>query len=126
MNDLRHKFGRLAVIAAALALAGCSADELATEGGGSVAPPSGQTAASGTVNFTNNTSMTIGNGLDGLTRTAWLPTTRGAAFDMSGNSACTLTIPELPEPDINVDVLSEGREVIGDINFDPVVIHKLY
>lgn len=126
MNDLRHKFGRLAVIAAALALAGCSADELATEGGGSVAPPSGQTAASGTVNFTNNTSMTIGNGLDGLTRTAWLPTTRGAAFDMSGNSACTLTIPELPEPDINVDVISEGREDIGDINYDPVVIHKLY
>ena len=101
MNDLRHKFGRLAVIAAALALAGCSADELATEGGGSVAPPSGQTAASGTVNFTNNTSMTIGNGLDGLTRAAWL--TRGAAFDMNDNKACTLAMPEqtLTEEEIN-------------------------
>ena len=120
MNDLRHKFGRLAVVAAALALAACSADELATEGGGSVAPPSGQTAASGTVSFTNNTSMTIGNGLDGITRAAWL--TRGATFDMADNLACSLDMPEQPSTEG-----SETSEVkpggdIGDISGKSVVI----
>ena len=69
-RNFNNRLGLLAFSAAAIMMAGCSADELATEGGGSVAPPSGQTAASGTVNFTNNTSMTIGNGLDGLTRAA--------------------------------------------------------
>lgn len=124
MNDLRHKFGRLAVIAAALALAGCSADELATEGGGSVAPPSGQTAASGTVNFTNNTSMTIGNGLDGLTRAAWL--TRGTIFPE--NEACDIKMPEQPSQE-EIDAVE--TRITDTVEYDewmgltePIVIEK--
>ena len=96
MNEnLRKQLNRFAFVAVAATLAACSADEL-TQGGDAALPqPGGPTASSGTVNFTNNTSMTIGNGLPGGTRTAWL--TRGATFDMADNGACTLTMPEQPE-----------------------------
>lgn len=73
-------------------LAACSADELAT-GGGAVSPPSGEILTSGTVKFTNNTSLTIGSG-HALTRSAVM--TRGAAFDMTDNEACKLDIPVEP------------------------------
>ena len=95
MNEnLRKLLNRFAFVAVAATLAACSADEL-TQGGDAALPqPGGATASSGTVNFTNNTSMTIGNGLPGGTRTAWL--TRGATFDMADNGACTLAMPEQP------------------------------
>lgn len=101
-RDFNNRLGLLALSAAAIMMAGCSADELATADDGRVPPPGGQTVASGTVNFTNNTSMTIGNGLAGATRAAWMMT-RGAMFDMSDNKACTLIMPEqtLTEEDIN-------------------------
>lgn len=96
MNEnLRKLLNRFAFVAVAATLAACSADELAQGGDGTLPQPGGPTASSGTVNFTNNTSMTIGNGLPGGTRTAWL--TRGATFDMADNGACTLTMPEQPE-----------------------------
>ena len=96
MNEnLRKLLNRFAFVAVAATLAACSADELAQGGDGTLPQPGGATASSGTVNFTNNTSMTIGNGLPGGTRTAWL--TRGATFDMADNGACTLTMPEQPE-----------------------------
>lgn len=95
IENLRKQLNRFAFIAVAATLAACSADEL-TQGGDAALPqPGGATASSGTVNFTNNTSMTIGNGLPGGTRTAWL--TRGATFDMADNEACTLAMPEQPE-----------------------------
>ena len=80
-------------------LASCSADELNSGGGSTIVPPSGETVSSGTVNFTNNTSMTIGNGsiTEGTTRTAWM--TRGASFDFDGNEACKLEMPETPSDD---------------------------
>ena len=93
--NLRKLLNRFAFVAVAATLAACSADELAQGGDGTLPQPGGPTASSGTVNFTNNTSMTIGNGLPGGTRTAWL--TRGATFDMADNGACTLTMPEQPE-----------------------------
>ena len=74
-------------------LAACSTDELPTGGGTTVSPPLGETLASGTVNFTNNTSLTIGSE-PAQTRTAFLK--RGAAFDFEGNDACKLDI--LVEP----------------------------
>ena len=93
-ENLRKLLNRFAFVAVAATLAACSADEL-TQGGDAALPqPGGATASSGTVNFTNNTSMTIGNGLPGGTRTAWL--TRGATFDMADNAACTLAMPEQP------------------------------
>ena len=93
-ENLRKLLNRFAFVAVAATLAACSADEL-TQGGDAALPqPGGATASSGTVNFTNNTSMTIGNGLPGGTRTAWM--TRGATFDMADNAACTLTMPEQP------------------------------
>lgn len=96
MNEnLRKLLNRFAFVAVAATLAACSADELTQGGDGTLPQPGGATASSGTVNFTNNTSMTIGNGLPGGTRTAWL--TRGATFDMADNGACTLTMPEQPE-----------------------------
>ena len=95
IENLRKQLNRFAFIAVAATLAACSADEL-TQGGDAALPqPGGATASSGTVNFTNNTSMTIGNGLPGGTRAAWL--TRGATFDMADNGACTLAMPEQPE-----------------------------
>lgn len=77
-------------------LAACSTDELPT-GGGTVSPPSGETLASGTVNFTNNTSLTIGSE-PAQTRTAFLK--RGAAFDFEGNDACKLDIPVEPTQEV--------------------------
>lgn len=77
-------------------LAACSADELAT-GGGTVSPPSGETLTSGTVKFTNNTSLTIGSA-PAQTRAAFL--TRGAAFDFEGNDACKLDIPAAPTQEV--------------------------
>ena len=53
--------------------------------------------ASGTVNFTNNTSLTIGSE-PAQTRTAFLK--RGAAFDFEGNDACKLDIPVEPTQEV--------------------------
>lgn len=85
-----------AAFAGMVLLASCSADELNSGGGSTIVPPSGETVSSGTVNFTNNTSMTIGNGsiTDGTTRTAWM--TRAASFDFDGNEACKLEMPAEP------------------------------
>ena len=77
-------------------LAACSTDELPT-GGGTVSPPSGETLASGTVNFTNNTSLTIGSE-PAQTRAAFLK--RGAAFDFEGSDACKLDIPVEPTQEV--------------------------
>ncbi len=122
MNEnLRKLLNRFAFVAVAATLAACSADELAQGGDGTLPQPGGPTASSGTVNFTNNTSMTIGNGLPGGTRTAWL--TRGATFDMADNAACTLTMPEQPEVG---DASSFGSyfdgKNIGDVKGKPAVI----
>ena len=88
-----------AAFAGMVLLASCSADELNFGGGSTIVPPSGETVSSGTVNFTNNTSMTIGNGsiTEGTTRTAWM--TRGKSFDFDGNEACKLEMPETPSDD---------------------------
>lgn len=85
-----------AAFAGMVLLASCSADELNSGGGSTIVPPSGETVSSGTVNFTNNTSMTIGNGsiTEGTTRTAWM--TRGKSFDFDGNEACKLEMPAQP------------------------------
>ena len=77
-------------------LAACSTDELPT-GGGTVSPPSGEILTSGTVKFTNNTSLTIGSA-PAQTRTAFLK--RGAAFDFEGNDACKLDIPVEPTQEV--------------------------
>ena len=122
MNEnLRKLLNRFAFVAVAATLAACSADELAQGGDGTLPQPGGPTASSGTVNFTNNTSMTIGNGLPGGTRTAWL--TRGATFDMADNGACTLTMPEQPEVGDASSFGSyfDGRN-IGDVKGKPAVI----
>lgn len=78
-------------------LAACSTDELPTGGGTTVSPPSGETLESGTVNFTNNTSLTIGSE-PAQTRTAFLK--RGAVFDFEGNDACKLDIPAAPTQEV--------------------------
>ena len=122
MNEnLRKLLNRFAFVAVAATLAACSADELTQGGDGTLPQPGGATASSGTVNFTNNTSMTIGNGLPGGTRTAWL--TRGATFDMADNGACTLTMPEQPEVGDASSFGSyfDGRN-IGDVKGKPAVI----
>lgn len=121
MNEnLRKLLNRFAFVAVAATLAACSADELTQGGDGTLPQPGGATASSGTVNFTNNTSMTIGNGLPGGTRTAWL--TRGATFDMADNGACTLTMPEQPEVGDASSIGSEfPYENIGNV-IKPAVI----
>ena len=122
MNEnLRKLLNRFAFVAVAATLAACSADELTQGGDGTLPQPGGATASSGTVNFTNNTSMTIGNGLPGGTRTAWL--TRGATFDMADNGACTLTMPEQPEVGDASSFGSyfDGRN-IGNVKGKPAVI----
>lgn len=86
-------------------LAACSADELAT-GGGTVSPPSGETLTSGTVKFTNNTSLTIGSA-PAQTRAAFL--TRGAAFDFEGNDACKLDMITIEEDRGNASIVTETR-----------------
>ena len=78
-------------------LAACSTDELPTGGGTTVSPPSGETLESGTVNFTNNTSLTIGSA-PAQTRAAFLK--RGAVFDFEGNDACKLDIPVEPTQEV--------------------------
>ncbi len=80
----------------AVLLAACSTDELPT-GGGSVSPPQGEVLTSGTVNFTNHTSLTIGSA-PAQSRAAFLA--RGAKFDFEGNEACTLDIPAEPAQDV--------------------------
>ena len=80
----------------AVLLAACSTDELPT-GGGTVSPPQGEVLTSGTVNFTNHTSLTIGSA-PAQSRAAFLA--RGAKFDFEGNEACTLDIPAEPSQDV--------------------------
>lgn len=93
-------------------LASCSADELNSGGGSTIVPPSGETVSSGTVNFTNNTSMTIGNGsiTEGTTRTAWM--TRGASFDFDGNEACKLEMPVKPD---DSTIAGAGEQLTGEL-----------
>ena len=93
-------------------LASCSADELNSGGGSTVVPPTGETVSSGTVNFTNNTSMTIGNGsiTEGTTRTAWM--TRGASFDFDGNEACKLEMPVKPD---DSTIAGAGEQLTGEL-----------
>lgn len=101
-------------------LASCSADELNSGGGSTIVPPSGETVSSGTVNFTNNTSMTIGNGsiTEGTTRTAWM--TRGKSFDFDGNEACKLEMPAEPTLSGDESVLTEGG-VLGHVGANSVI-----
>ena len=119
----RKEIFRLMFPAAAFAgmvlLASCSADELNSGGGSTIVPPSGETVSSGTVNFTNNTSMTIGNGsiTEGTTRTAWM--TRGASFDFDGNEACKLEMPAEPTiPEDRFDLSS----TITECSYNNVVV----
>ena len=120
----RKEIFRLMFPAAAFAgmvlLASCSADELNSGGGSTVVPPTGETVSSGTVNFTNNTSMTIGNGsiTEGTTRTAWM--TRGASFDFDGNEACKLEMPAEPTLSGDETVLTEGG-VLGHVGVNSVI-----
>ena len=90
---------------AAALLVGCSTDELSNNGG-AIAPPSGEAASSGTVKFTNNTSMTIGSG-SAMSRAAFL--TRGAAFDVDGNAACQLDIEQVEENRDGASIVAETR-----------------
>lgn len=120
-----------AAFAGMVLLASCSADELNSGGGSTIVPPSGETVSSGTVNFTNNTSMTIGNGsiTEGTTRTAWM--TRGASFDFDGNEACKLEMPAeptIPEDRFNlsgpITVCSYNNVVVADgktLTFENIV-----
>lgn len=119
----RKEIFRLMFPAAAFAgmvlLASCSADELNSGGGSTVVPPTGETVSSGTVNFTNNTSMTIGNGsiTEGTTRTAWM--TRGKSFDFDGNEACKLEMPAEPTiPEDRFDLSS----TITECSYNNVVV----
>lgn len=82
---------KVVIFSLAALLASCSADELAT-GGGTVSPPAGETVTSGTVNFTNNTSLTIGN-TPALTQTRLL--TRSAALSEDWNGACSLDFEDV-------------------------------
>ena len=90
---------------AAALLVGCSTDELSNNGG-AIAPPSGEAASSGTVKFTNNTSMTIGSG-SAMSRAAFL--TRGAAFDVDGNAACQLDIEQVEENRDGASIVTATR-----------------
>lgn len=108
-----------AAFAGMVLLASCSADELNSGGGSTVVPPTGETVSSGTVNFTNNTSMTIGNGsiTEGTTRTAWM--TRGKSFDFDGNEACKLEMPAEPTiPEDRFDLSS----TITECSYNNVVV----
>ena len=108
-----------AAFAGMVLLASCSADELNSGGGSTIVPPSGETVSSGTVNFTNNTSMTIGNGsiTEGTTRTAWM--TRGVSFDFDGNEACKLEMPAEPTiPEDRFDLSS----TITECSYNNVVV----
>ena len=104
-----------AAFAGAVLLAACSADELGMAGGSTVIPPTSEGVSSGTVEFTNNTSVTVGN-LSSITRSSLM--TRGAAFDFEGNNACTLGIDRQPEiTDEGSVIENNGEETTwaGDI-----------
>lgn len=108
----------------AVLLAACSTDELPT-GGGTESPPQGEVLTSGTVNFTNHTSLTIGSA-PAQSRAAFLA--RGAKFDFEGNEACTLDMIDVAEneqaskvEDTQYD--SEGQVAdIKDISGEDVII----
>lgn len=105
---------------AAVLLAACAADELAGQQGVNP-PPAGGAVTGGTISFTNNTSMTIGNGLDGITRAAWL--TRGTIFPE--NEACDLKMPGQPSQDV-IDAVTKrvtGEEEIETVT-EPVVVES--
>lgn len=117
---------KVVIFSLAALLASCSADELAT-GGGTVSPPAGETVTSGTVNFTNNTSLTIGS-TPALTQTRLL--TRSAALSEDWNGACSLDFEEVTANGnaTIVDTPSydeDGQAAdIRDINGRDVVIKK--
>lgn len=108
-----------AAFAGAVLLSACSADTLDGGGDTPVVPPGSETVSSGTVTFSNNTSMTIGNGIGSrTTRLPWM--TRGASFDFEGNNACTLDMPTQPELTGEEEKLMEGGN-LGSIGVKSVI-----
>lgn len=109
-------------------LAACSADDVVTVGGGGTSAPAGEAATSGTVNFTNNTSVTIGSA-PAQSRALFLK--RGAAFDVEGNEACALDIFDIEEDRESASIVTEtsyddGGQVadILDISGKDVIIES--
>ena len=89
---MKKMMKKLVLFSFAALLAACTADELSTVGG-SVSPPTGETVTSGTVKFTNNTSMTIGSGAATVAK-------RGKEFDVPENLACSLDMPDAPAQEV--------------------------
>ena len=110
-----------AAIAGVMMLAGCTADELQPSGGTSLTPPTGGGAPYGTVEFTNNTSMTIGDAGSLLASTrAFAPLTRDAGGTFTGNltDACTLDIEESERPTEEALAASDQQQddhVVGEV-----------
>ena len=110
-----------AAIAGVMMLAGCTADELQPSGGTSLTPPTGGGGPYGTVEFTNNTSMTIGDAGSLLASTrAFAPLTRAAGGTFTGNltDACTLDIEESERPTEEALAASDQQQddhVVGEV-----------
>lgn len=110
-----------AAIAGVMMLAGCTADELQPSGGTSLTPPTGGGVPYGTVEFTNNTSMTIGDAGSLLASTrAFAPLTRDAGGTFTGNltDACTLDIEESERPTEEALAASDQQQddhVVGEV-----------
>lgn len=110
-----------AAIAGVMMLAGCTADELQPSGGTSLTPPTGGGVPYGTVEFTNNTSMTIGDAGSLLASTrAFAPLTRAAGGTFTGNltDACTLDIEESERPTEEALAASDQQQddhVVGEV-----------
>ena len=95
--------------AAALILAGCTADELANGGVNNVSPIPGDVAKSGTVKFGNNTTMTIGEKGEGPAKAK----TRTVAAPPE-NPSQLITMTDIPTYDVNdpeTKVYKDGDEL---------------
>ena len=95
--------------AAALILAGCTADELANGGVNNVSPIPGDVAKSGTVKFGNNTTMTIGENGKGPSKAM----TRSVAAPPE-NPSQLITMTDIPTYDVNdpeTKVYNDGDEL---------------
>ena len=96
--------------AAALILAGCTADELANGGVNNVSPIPGDVAKSGTVKFGNNTTMTIGEKGEGPSKAM----TRSVAAPPE-NPSQLITMTDIPTYDVNdpeTKVYKDGDELV--------------
>lgn len=118
-----------AAIAGVMMLAGCTADELQPSGGTSLTPPTGGGVPYGTVEFTNNTSMTIGDAGSLLASTrAFAPLTRAAGGTFTGNltDACTLDIEDEPDyiDDSALTSFAEENDDIQDVTGKALVINQ--